>query len=92
MPTEKSLVLIVFVAVAAAGWCAIVVVFALKTRRDRHESRVQQRISQLLAQEYEQLLSPEERERREAQRQHLAELRAQAGAEIRAEDAGHGRQ
>jgi hypothetical protein len=85
MPTEKSLVLIVFVAVAAAGWFVIVGVFALKTRRDRHESRVQQRISQLLAQEYEQRLSPEARQRREAQRGHLQELRAKAEAELAAE-------
>jgi hypothetical protein len=41
MPAGKSLVLIVFFAVAAAGWLVMVVVFALKTRRDRHESQVQ---------------------------------------------------
>jgi hypothetical protein len=87
MPAGKSLVLSVFFAVAAAGWLAMVVVFALKTRRDRHESRVQQRISQLSAEEYEQLLSPEAKPRREAQRQHLQELRAQGEAELAAEAA-----
>jgi hypothetical protein len=83
--------LIVLCAVAAAGWLVMVVVLALKTRRDRHESRVQQRLSQLLAQEYEQLLTPEERQRREAQRRHLAELRARAEAELAAEAASRGK-
>jgi hypothetical protein len=63
-----TILLIVLFAVTAAGWLVMVVVLALKTRRDRHENRVQQRISQLLAQEYEPLLTPEERQRREAQR------------------------
>ena len=35
-------------------------------RAVQHESRVQHRISQLLAQEYEQLLTPEAKQRREA--------------------------
>jgi hypothetical protein len=91
MPEGKSLAAIVFVAVASAGWLVMVVVFSLKARRDRHESRVQQRISQLLAQEHDQLLTPEERERREAQRRHLDELRAQAEAELAAEGWRHRR-
>ena len=85
LPEGKSLAAIAFIAVAAAGWLVMVVVFGLKTRRDRHESRVQQCISELLAQEYEQLLTPEERARREAQRRHLDELRARAEAEVAAE-------
>jgi hypothetical protein len=54
-------------------------------RRLRHESRVHQRVSELLQEEYEQLLTPEERQRREAQCQHLAALRARAEAELAAE-------
>jgi hypothetical protein len=60
-------------------------------RRWQHESRVHQRVSELLAQEYEQLLTPEERQRREAQRRHLAELRARAETELAAEAAHRGR-
>jgi hypothetical protein len=56
-------------------------------RRDRHERRVLQRVSERLAEAYEQLLTPEETQRREAQRQHLQELRAQAEAELAAEAA-----
>ncbi len=89
MPEGKSLAAIALVAVAAAGWLVMVVVFGLKARRDRHESRMQQRISQLLAQEYDQLLRGEERARREAQRRHLDELRAQAEAELAAEGWRH---
>ena len=40
-----------------------------QTRRWQHEGRVNQRVSELLKQEYKQLLTPEERQRREAQRQ-----------------------
>jgi C4-dicarboxylate-specific signal transduction histidine kinase len=58
-----------------------------QTSRWQHESRVNQRISELLKQEYEQLLGPEERQRREAQRRHLEELRARAEAELAAEAA-----
>jgi hypothetical protein len=47
-------------------------------RRWRHKSRVNQRVSELLAQEYKQLLAAEGRQRREAQRQYLQELRAEA--------------
>ena len=60
-------------------------------RRYRHESRVHQRVSELLQQEYEQLLTPEARQRREAQRRHLDELRARAEAEVAAEAARRGR-
>ena len=63
-----------------------------QTCRWQHEGRVNQRVSELLKQEYKQLLTPEARQRREAQRQHLAALRAQAEAEIAAEEAAHGRQ
>jgi hypothetical protein len=58
-----------------------------QTRRWQHDSRVHQRVQELLNQEYENLLTPEARQRREAQRRHLAELRAQAEAELAAEDA-----
>ena len=61
------------------------------TRRWQHDSRVHQRVQELLAQEYEDLLTPEERQRREAQRRHLDELRARAEAEVAAEAAGRGR-
>jgi Flp pilus assembly protein TadB len=60
-------------------------------RRWKRESRVQQRVSELLQQEYEQLLTPEERQRREAQRQHLQALRAQAEAELAAKAARRSR-
>jgi hypothetical protein len=63
----------------------------IQSRRARHETRVQQRISALLQQEYESRLSPEEKRRQEAQRQHLADLRARAEAELAAEDARRGR-
>lgn len=61
-------------------------------RRWQHESRVHQRVSEFLAQEYEQLLTPEERQRREAQRRHLEELRARAEAELAAEASQRGGQ
>ena len=69
----------------------MVVVFGLRARRGRHGSRVQQCISQLLAEEYDRLLTPEERERRAAQRRHLDELRARAEAELAAEGWRHRR-
>jgi Flp pilus assembly protein TadB len=83
-----TLILWVF-GLLAVGWFVFAAVMLWRSRqqdrRRRHETRVQQRISQLLAQEYEQLLTPEERQRREAQRQHLQELRAQAEAGLTAE-------
>lgn len=91
MPEGKQLALLLFLALVAIGWLAMTVVFGLKARRDRHESRVQQRLSQLLAQEHEQLLSPEDKQRRDAQRQHLQELRAQAERELAAEGWRRGR-
>jgi hypothetical protein len=73
----------------AVGWFVFAAVMLSRSRQQdrrwQHETRVQQRISQLLAQEYEQLLTPEERQRREAQRHHLQELRARAEAELAAE-------
>src|SRR6266516_4778302 len=55
-------------------------------RHWERETRIQQRVSELLKQEYEDLLTPEARQRREAQRRHLAELRARAEAELAAEE------
>jgi hypothetical protein len=55
-----------------------------QNRRWQHESRVHQRIAELLEQEYINLLTPEERQRRETYRQHVQQLRAQAEAELAA--------
>ncbi len=83
-----TLILWVF-GLLAVGWFVFAAVMLWRSRQQdrrwRHETRVQQRISQLLAQEYELLLTTEERQRREAQRQHLQELRARAEAELAAE-------
>jgi hypothetical protein len=94
---DPSLISWVF-GLLAAGWFVFAaVMFWRGGRQDRrwreqtrhwpHDSRVHQRVQELLAQAYENLLTPEARQRREAQRRHLAELRAQAEAELAAEDA-----
>jgi len=81
--------------ILAVGWFVFAAVMLWRShqrdRRYQYESRVQQRISNLLAQEYEQLLTPEQRARREAQRRQLEELRAQAEAELAAEASRHRR-
>jgi hypothetical protein len=81
--------------ILAGGWFVSAAVMFWRgrqqDRRWRHESRVNQRVSEFLAQEYEPLLTPEARQRREAQRRHLAELRARAEAELAAEAARRGR-
>lgn len=80
-----------------AGWLLFVAIMIWRGWRDRrrwreqtrhwqHQTRVNQRIQELLAQEYENRLTPEERQRREAQRRHLEGLRAQAEAELAAEE------
>jgi hypothetical protein len=78
-----------------AGWFVFAAVMFWRSRQQdrrwQHESRVHQRVQELLAQEYENLLIAEKRHRREAQRQHLAELRAQAEAELAAENSRRGR-
>jgi flagellar biosynthesis/type III secretory pathway M-ring protein FliF/YscJ len=86
--------------ILAVGWLVFVIImfwcghqrsrrWSEQTRRWQHESRVHQRVQELLAQEYEHLLTPEARQRREAQRHHLQELRAEA--ELTAEAARRGR-
>jgi hypothetical protein len=91
---DPTLILWVF-GLLAVGWFVFAAVMLWRSRQQdrrwRHETRVQQRISELLQQEYEQLLTPEERQRREAQRQHLQALRAQAEAELAAKAARRSR-
>jgi hypothetical protein len=74
----------------AVGWFVFAAVMLWRSRQQdrcwRHETRVHQRVSQLLEQEYVNRLTPEARERRAAQRRHLEELRARAEAELAAED------
>jgi hypothetical protein len=88
--TAKTVLPAILIGIGAC-WLIVSAIMVWRGRRQdrryRHETRVQQRISELLQQEYEQLLTPEERHRREAQRQHLEELRAQAEAELAAEAA-----
>jgi hypothetical protein len=93
--TIRTLVPVILISLTAC-WLIVSAVRLWRSRQQdrrwQHESRVHQRVSELLKQEYEPLLTPEERQRREAQRQHLAALRAQAEAEIIAEEPQHGRQ
>lgn len=81
--------------ILAVGWFVFAAVMLWRShprdRRARHESRVRQRISNLLAQVYEPRLTPKQRARREAQRRHFEALRAQAEAELAAEEASQRR-
>jgi biopolymer transport protein ExbB/TolQ len=103
--TVKTVVTVLFIGLSVCWLLVGVVVLVRQRHKDRQwqqrweaqrrqwarETRINQRVSELLAQEYEQLLTPEEHQRREAQHQHLAALRAQAEAEITAEESPPGR-
>jgi len=86
--TMRAIVPWVFIGIAACGLVFFAILLWRWRQHDRrwqHESRVHQRIAELLEQEYVNLLAPEARQRREAQRQHLQQLRAQAETELAAE-------
>ena len=94
LDTVKAVVPALFIGLGLRWMLASAVMLVRQRRKDRQwqrETRIQQRVSELLQEEYEQLLTPEQRQRWEAQRQHLAELRARAEAELAAEDPHRGR-
>jgi hypothetical protein len=84
----------VLMGIAACGFIVFGLMLHRSRQRDRHwqyEARVQQRIAELLRQEWEDSLPPEARQRLEAQRQHLQALRERAEAELAAAQARGGR-
>ena len=90
--TAKTVLPAILIGLGACWMLVSVVMLVRQRRKDRqaqqhwqHESRVHQRVQELLVQEYELLLAPEERQRREAQRRHLQALRARAETELAAE-------
>jgi hypothetical protein len=94
MTGHEPLTAIVFWAFIGIAACGLMVCAAMlyrscrKDRRWRHDSRVQQRIAELLRQEWVDSLPPEARQRLEASRRHLHQLRERAEAELATEASG----